>query len=62
MGVARACGRETLRAGVAPEPRGDAPVPPAGWALVARLVACPPARFAIGLSGSVSEAAAESTQ
>ena len=29
VGVARACGRETWRARVAPEPpRGDAPVPP----------------------------------
>ena len=42
--MARACGRETRRAGVAPEPRGDAPVPLGGWAPAARLAGGPPAR------------------
>ena len=43
--MARACGRETWRAGVAPEPRDDAPVPPAGWATAARLAMGPPGRI-----------------
>ena len=36
MGVARACGRETWRAGVAVAPYGDTPVPHAGRAPAAR--------------------------
>ena len=45
VGVARACGRETWRAGVAPEPRGDAPVPPAGCAPAVWLAIGPAARY-----------------